>query len=307
MSGFTKLVPEIVQSSVWMESSDVRIVWIYILAMKDENGFIRGDAERFAHFARVPIEAAQEAIRKFTSPDSKSATPDDDGRRLLEMPGGFVVVNHGKYRCDRREYMRDYMKEYRKREPVNSVVNTVKLTSASASDSSSQSSSGIPEGDTKGGAHAKPAKPVKRHHGEFQRVLLTDDEHAKLLEAYGDRFPAAIEVLDTYLEAKGRKYRSHYAVMKKHGWVWERVFQGKGDAAIRPDAAPARDPEDMQVDRYREMETYLLKAELRDAEETERLNREFFGDSEREMKWDYAKLVISRARKALQERGEGAS
>jgi hypothetical protein len=55
------------------------------------------------------------------------------------------------------------------------------------------------------------------------------------------------------------------------------------------------------------METYLLKAELRDAEETERLNREFYGDSEREMKWDYAKLVIRRARKALQERGEGAS
>lgn len=154
---------------------------------------------------------------------------------------------------------------------------------------------------------SKLAKPTKLHHGEFQRVLLTAEEHAKLLEAYGDRLPAAIEVLDTYLEAKGRKYRSHYAVMKKHGWVWERVFQGKPDASSKPDAGPARDPEDIQVDRYRAMETYLLKAELRDAEETERLNREFYGDSEREMKWDYAKLVIRRARKALQERGEGAS
>lgn len=196
--------------------------------------------------------------------------------------------------------MRDYMKEYRKRGPVNSVVNTVKLTSASASNS--ESSSGIPEGDTKG---ETPAKPTKGHYGEFQRVLLTDDEHAKLLAAYGDKLPAAIEVLDTYLEAKGRKYRNHYAVMKRRGWVWDRVFQGQAPAAGKPDAAPARDPEDIQVDRYRAMETYLLQAELRDAIETERLNREFFGDSEREMKWDYAKRVISRARKALEERGEG--
>ena len=38
MSGFTKLVPEIVLSSIWNESPEVRCVWITMLAIKDENG-----------------------------------------------------------------------------------------------------------------------------------------------------------------------------------------------------------------------------------------------------------------------------
>ena len=38
MSGFTKLVPEIVMSSIWNESPEVRCVWITMLAIKDENG-----------------------------------------------------------------------------------------------------------------------------------------------------------------------------------------------------------------------------------------------------------------------------
>lgn len=32
MSGFTKLVPEIVMSSIWNESPEVRCVWIAMLA-----------------------------------------------------------------------------------------------------------------------------------------------------------------------------------------------------------------------------------------------------------------------------------
>lgn len=68
-------------------------------------------------------------------------------------------------------------------------------------------------------------KPVKKEvpknpYGEFQRVKLTDDEYQKLIGKYGDLTNKAIEILDNYLETKGKdKYKSHYAVLK--GWPME--------------------------------------------------------------------------------------
>jgi hypothetical protein len=89
------------------------------------------------------------------------------------------------------------------------------LHSASVSDSASG------KGESEG-----KKKPAKNKHGEFGNVRLTDDEYAKLAEAYGDTLTKAIETLDNYIESKGKRYKSHYATMKRGGWVWERVKAG---------------------------------------------------------------------------------
>lgn len=141
MSGFTKLVPEIVQSSVWNLPSDIRVVWITLLAVKDADGYIRGDVDTIARLANVPRESAEAALLTFTQPDPNSHTTDNEGRRIAKAPGGWTVLNHHLYRNkDRNEYMRKYMRKYRKSvsKDVNTVSANVTQQSASASVSVSE-------------------------------------------------------------------------------------------------------------------------------------------------------------------------
>lgn len=60
--------------------------------------------------------------------------------------------------------------------------------------------------------------------GEFKNVVLSDDEEKKLKELYKDKFNPAIEILSSYIASSGKKYKSHYAVLGKHNWVYSRVF-----------------------------------------------------------------------------------
>lgn len=65
----------------------------------------------------------------------------------------------------------------------------------------------------------------KKSYGEFGKVKLTDEEHNKLKDSYGKDLDVAIGILDDYLASKGKKYASHYAVMKKNGWVWTETMK----------------------------------------------------------------------------------
>ena len=67
-----------------------------------------------------------------------------------------------------------------------------------------------------------PKKAVKHKHGEFLRVLLTDNEVEKLIEEYGkDMTVKLIKFLDEYIEMKGYKAKSHYLAIRK--WVVDAV------------------------------------------------------------------------------------
>ena len=62
-------------------------------------------------------------------------------------------------------------------------------------------------------------KDVKHRRGEYNNVLLTDDELSKLNAEYGEnRTQKAITYLDEYIEMKGAKYKSHYLALRK--WVF---------------------------------------------------------------------------------------
>ena len=75
---------------------------------------------------------------------------------------------------------------------------------------------------------SKTASKSKQQYGEFQKVKLTADEHEKLTALYGTRLDAAIDRLDNYLAQKKKDpYASHYAVMKRNGWVYNEVFDDK--------------------------------------------------------------------------------
>lgn len=66
------------------------------------------------------------------------------------------------------------------------------------------------------------AGKVKHKYGEYNHVLLTDQEREKLFERYGEKVTlAAIRYLDEYIERKGYKAKSHYLTIIK--WVVDAV------------------------------------------------------------------------------------
>ncbi|MCK5614533.1 phage replisome organizer N-terminal domain-containing protein [Candidatus Pacearchaeota archaeon] len=57
--------------------------------------------------------------------------------------------------------------------------------------------------------------PKKKEFGEFKNVKLTEEEHKKLFDLMGEKnLNILIFELDTYIESKGRRYKSHYATIQ---------------------------------------------------------------------------------------------
>jgi len=118
MAGYNKLVPEIVASSIWNESAETRIVWITLLATKNQDGYVRGDARTIGRMANVSTENAKVALELFQQPDPMSGTPDNEGRRIAPHNGGWMVLNHDLYRErgmseSNKEYWRNKKREQR--------------------------------------------------------------------------------------------------------------------------------------------------------------------------------------------------
>ena len=67
---------------------------------------------------------------------------------------------------------------------------------------------------------APTPKPKKRKHGEYEHVMLTDEEVERLANEYGrEKADDAIRYLDEYIEMKGYKAKSHYLAIRK--WVMD--------------------------------------------------------------------------------------
>lgn len=70
-------------------------------------------------------------------------------------------------------------------------------------------------------------KTSKHKYGNYKNVLLTDEEHQKLLTQYGPiNLETIIKYLDEYIEMKGTKYKSHYLVILK--WGAEAALKNSG-------------------------------------------------------------------------------
>lgn len=96
--GFAKLDGGIVDSTLWMQPHDVLRVWIAMLAKCDSYGIVKASVPAMAHLCMVPIERLEQILTILTSPDPYSRTPDEDGRRLRTVEGGWLILNYVKYR-----------------------------------------------------------------------------------------------------------------------------------------------------------------------------------------------------------------
>ena len=118
---YSKLFASLLTSSVWDTDIETRVVWITLLALKDQDGFARvATVEGLARLARVTPEGAAKAVDILTAPDPDSSDPEHDGRRIERAPGGWIVLNAKKYDAlgseqHRREKNAEYVRKHRER------------------------------------------------------------------------------------------------------------------------------------------------------------------------------------------------
>lgn len=108
-------------------------------------------------------------------------------------------------------------------------------------------------------ANPSPVKeekgPVKHHHGEYKKVMLTDDELAKLKAEFPNDWAERIARLDEYIASKGAKYKSHYATIR--AWAKRDKQQAPAPATrgrprsgnVGPNGV-AYDPSKTDLDKY---------------------------------------------------------
>ena len=120
MPNYTKLFNSIVTSTIWTEDDKTRIVWITMLAMSDQNGEVHASVPGLARVAGVTLADCELAVGKLLGPDLYSRTPDNEGRRIAPIDGGWELLNHRKYRAmasreDEKKANADRQKRFRDR------------------------------------------------------------------------------------------------------------------------------------------------------------------------------------------------
>ncbi len=123
---YNKLFSKIVDSSIWLEPTPTRIVWLMFIAVMNEDGFVQfASVANVAYRARITDEEAEQAIQILEGPDPNSADDENDGRRVEKVPGGWIVLNAQKYRdLVTREMVREQtrIRVARKREKDKGVT-----------------------------------------------------------------------------------------------------------------------------------------------------------------------------------------
>lgn len=96
-----------------------KVVWITMLAMKNERHIVEGSVPGLAHLAGVKMEECEKSLKKLLAPDPYSRNQEHGGRRIEVAEGGWLILNGEYYRKkmsadDRREYQRVKQAQYRK-------------------------------------------------------------------------------------------------------------------------------------------------------------------------------------------------
>lgn len=114
MSHYTKLWSHLLDSSIWREPNEMRLLWITILAKKDQHHIVRMSIPTLADMIRVTPEECEAFLNRLMAPDKWSGNKEHEGRRLLPVEGGWFVVSG--------EHYQNFMREDHRREAVARAV-----------------------------------------------------------------------------------------------------------------------------------------------------------------------------------------
>jgi len=196
LSGYTKLFSSILDSTVWELPPATKIVWITLLAMADRDGAVEASLPGLAKRAGVTLEECQAAVESFLSSDPYSRTKDHDGRRIAEVDGGWVLLNHAKYREkmnaeDRKEKAAARQARFRERHKVTPSVTPSNGESHSITEGGASNAMDLPlPSASGGGSDADPeadlAGPWSPPEWRRRYLLAWEDRYQRSYSLTGD-------------------------------------------------------------------------------------------------------------------------
>ena len=99
MDTFAPIFSKIVDSSLWDEPDHVVKVFLTMLAKKDFDHVVRGNAYNISKWSRKSEKEVLDALKILSSPDKKRLEPQvHEGRRIKKVPDGWLVLNGANYR-----------------------------------------------------------------------------------------------------------------------------------------------------------------------------------------------------------------
>lgn len=142
---------------------------------------------------------------------------------LVEIVNNAVTIpNWGKHQNldqleAKKSYMRKYMSEYREKQKkltckTNSKAN---VSSTDIDIEKDIDKEGDIEGEYIGCSAPQNTKPTRHKYGEYQNVLLSDEELEKLKTEFPDDWQSRIENLSEYIASSGKCYKNHLATIRK--------------------------------------------------------------------------------------------
>lgn len=191
-----------------------------MLAMADRKGRIEASIPGLANRARVTLEECEHALGRFLAPDKYSRTPDNDGRRIEPMDGGWKLLNYEKYREmrdqeARLEYQREWDRRHRSKEAANPTISDKIRPAPTKAEAEAERSKPL----APSGAFAKfwGAYPKKKSKGQAEKAWLKIKPNEQLTE----RILQAVErakTLDDWKREGGRFIPHPATWLNAKGW-----------------------------------------------------------------------------------------
>jgi hypothetical protein len=100
MDFYTPIFSKIVDSSLWDEPDYVVKVFLTMLAKKDRDFIVRGNAYNISCWSRKTEAETLDALKILSAPDKRRLEPQPfEGRRIERVEDGWLILN-GKYYQD---------------------------------------------------------------------------------------------------------------------------------------------------------------------------------------------------------------
>jgi hypothetical protein len=99
---YSKLHSSVVSSSLWSQPDPVRLLFVTLLALADQDGVVYGSKSGLSRIAVIKPEDVDRAWEILQSPDPESCdierAPENEGRRIEKVSGGYRLLNFTYYR-----------------------------------------------------------------------------------------------------------------------------------------------------------------------------------------------------------------
>lgn len=98
LDGYFPLSKSILTSTIWREPAHITKVWLTMLISASKTGVMLGSIPGLANLSQVSLDECEDALARLADPDKYSRTKENEGRRIIDVDGGWQILNYRKHR-----------------------------------------------------------------------------------------------------------------------------------------------------------------------------------------------------------------